>query len=546
MQLDRIEIVLRPRSPWEAMELGVALVRRHARVLWRAWFILAAPFFLLFNALAWWLDGLIWAGVAMWWLKPLFDRVPLYLLSRTVFGEYPNTRQVIAAPLHFGLRGLLRDLTWARLSPVRSVAMPLRLLEGGGATRARRRVIVGGTGAAAGMTLVFMSFEIIFNLALITAGLLFVPVEFLDESARAIWSLLFEQPPKWAQLLLNLLAWLATSLIEPFYVGAGFAFYLNRRTQLEAWDLELAFRQMAKRLSATVPLVLAGILLVSGLLPLSVSAQSQPQSTSQAAQETTQHADQESRQKTLQKTRQKERKKKAGEDSSEPLPINVLDDLLPPDPTYDGRFQRSVARAYKDPLLRPTKTVSEWKSLDKKEKEKEKKKDRPSPFGMAWLGALVGTGSELLLWLGVGVLISLLLVTAPRWWPGLWQRLAARAREDLIVEREQILAVQPLPDDVRTAVRALWLKGQARAALALFYRASVQSVVELTGKPLPPGATEAECLRLARGLPAGAARDVFPKVVRVWQLAAYAQRLPEHEAFEGLLERASAAFGWTS
>ena len=106
--------------------------------------------------------------------------------------------------------------------------------------------------------------------------------------------------------------------------------------------------------------------------------------------------------------------------------------------------------------------------------------------------------------------------------------------------------MQPVPDDVPAAVHALWAKGQARAALALFYRCSVQRMVELADKPLPPGATEAECLRLARTLPAGEAREVFPHVVRVWQLAAYAQRLPKQAAFEGLLQRASAAFGWPS
>lgn len=512
MQLDRIEVVLRPRSPWEAMELGIALVRRHARPLWRAWFLLGAPFFLLFNALAWWLDGLIWAGLAMWWLKPLFDRVPLYLLSRTVFGEYPTTRQVLAAPLQFGMRSLLRDLTWARLSPVRSVAMPLRLLEGGGATRARRRVIVGSTGAAAGMTLVFLNFEIIFNIALVSAGLLFVPVEFLDESARAMWSLMFQQPPMWAQVLLNFVAWLATSFVEPFYVGAGFAFYLNRRTQLEAWDLELAFRQLARRLSAVVPLLLVGILLMSGLVSLPASAHQQ--------------------------VNQQRQEKKQKEEPSKPPPIHVLGELLPPDASYDGRFARSVARAYHDPLLRPTETVHEWRSLEKE------KKETPSRFRFAWLDALFGTASELLLWLGVGVLASILLVTAPRWWPGLWQRIVPKPRFDAVVEREMVPAAQPIPSDIPSAVRALWAKAQARAALALLYRCSVQRMVELAGKPLPPGATEAECLRLARGLSAGEARDVFPEVVRVWQLAAYAQRLPDDILFERLLERASKAFGW--
>lgn len=529
MQLDRIEVVLRPRSPWEAMELGIAMVRRHARPLWRAWFALSLPFLVVANALAWWLDGLIWAGIAMWWLKPLFDRLPLYLLSRTVFGEHPSLRHVLAAPVAFGLRSLLRDLTWARLSPVRSVAMPLRLLEGGGATRARRRVIVGSNGAAIGMTLVFLNFEIIFGLALVSAGLLFVPVEFLGESARAMWALMFEHPPMWAQLVLNLVAWLATSLVEPFYVGAGFAFYLNRRTQLEAWDLELAFRQLARRLVAMLPLLLAAVLTLSGLLPRTASAgQAAPAGSPVHVQEAGQ---------TQASAQDEDDADEDDEDGVEPPPLHLLDELLPPDTASDGRFPRSVARAYRDPLLRPKQTVREWQLRDKQ-------KQSPSDFNLPWLNALFGTASELLLWLGVGVLTSILLVTAPRWWPGLWQRLAKKPREQPRVERELLPLATPLPDDVLSAVRALWTQGQARAALALLYRCSVKRMVELAGTPLPPGATEAECLRLARGLPAGDARDVFPDVVRVWQHAAYAHRLPDEQVFAGLLERARAAFGW--
>ena len=31
--------------------------------------------------------------------------------------------------------------------------------------------------------------------------------------------------------------------LEPFYVAAGFAIYLNRRAELEAWDIEQEFRR---------------------------------------------------------------------------------------------------------------------------------------------------------------------------------------------------------------------------------------------------------------------------------------------------------------
>jgi hypothetical protein len=36
---------------------------------------------------------------------------------------------------------------------------------------------------------------------------------------------------------------IAVLFLEPFYVAAGFAMYLNRRAELEAWDIEQEFRR---------------------------------------------------------------------------------------------------------------------------------------------------------------------------------------------------------------------------------------------------------------------------------------------------------------
>jgi hypothetical protein len=36
---------------------------------------------------------------------------------------------------------------------------------------------------------------------------------------------------------------LVVLFLEPFYVAAGFAMYLNRRAQLEAWDVEQELRR---------------------------------------------------------------------------------------------------------------------------------------------------------------------------------------------------------------------------------------------------------------------------------------------------------------
>jgi hypothetical protein len=44
--------------------------------------------------------------------------------------------------------------------------------------------------------------------------------------------------------LLSTGAYVLTVLfLEPFYVAAGFGMYLNRRAELEAWDIEQEFRR---------------------------------------------------------------------------------------------------------------------------------------------------------------------------------------------------------------------------------------------------------------------------------------------------------------
>lgn len=501
MQLDRAQVVLRPRTSWEAMELGTALMRAHARPLWRAWFIASVPLLVLLNVAGWAIDQTMLAALAMWWLKPLFDRLPLFVLSRAVFGAVPTLRETLAAPRTFGWRSLLRDLTWARLSPVRSVAMPVHLLEGVAGERLalRRRAIIGsGGGAATGLTLLCLHFDLILSFAVVMVGLLFVPVEFLSESFRAMWALLFEDPPKWAQVLLNVLAWAATSFVEPFYVGAGFAFYLNRRTQLEAWDLELAFRGMAARVRALAP---ALAVLLALALPLRAQQAPAPE---------------------------------------KPRPQRTLSHAMVPatQATPDPRFERAVAQAYRDPLLKPTRKVVRWERI------------RPARARQGWrmplLDAGLGGVARLLMWMVAGALALWLLLRLPRWWPALWGRVAPLPAQDGPVEDVASVVPEALPADIATAARALWTQGRPRAALAMLYRGSVLRMSERAQVALPPGATEAQCLRASRALPEAADREAFAQVVRAWQYAAYASRLPGDDAFERLVAGADARFGWSA
>ena len=105
---------------------------------------------------------------------------------------------------------------------------------------------------------------------------------------------------------------------------------------------------------------------------------------------------------------------------------------------------------------------------------------------------------------------------------------------------------EALPDDIATAARRLWREGRPRHALALLYRASVDSMSQRADLVLPPGATEAECLRASRRMPLAEDRQSFARIVRTWQYAAYAERLPGDDEFDALVGELQQRYGWAA
>ena len=104
MRPEDLQVNLRPRSSWEAMELGTALLRRHAGAVWRPWLLALLPLFAALNALAWALGQPWLAWLALWWLKPALERIVLYVLSRAVFGQAPGTLAALRAQWRFAAR----------------------------------------------------------------------------------------------------------------------------------------------------------------------------------------------------------------------------------------------------------------------------------------------------------------------------------------------------------------------------------------------------------------------------------------------------------
>ena len=189
----------------------------------------------------------------VWWLKPLYDRVVLHVLSRAVFGEVQSPRQVLGAAREWLGTGLAMALTFGRFDTARSFNLPVRQLEGQRARAGReRRGVLGRrvSSYATWLTIVCLHFEAVLYWSLGRLTSLALPAK--ANEGQDFFSAFFAGDIFGYGDVLAYAA--AVLLLEPFYVAAGFALYLNRRTLLEGWDIEVALRKITQRHAAVVML----------------------------------------------------------------------------------------------------------------------------------------------------------------------------------------------------------------------------------------------------------------------------------------------------
>src|SRR5882672_9596245 len=194
-------------------------------------------------------------------MKPLYDRLVLHVLSRAVFGEMQSTREVLTRRagewLGAGLLPYLLFRWWPDMA--RSFNLPVRQLEGQtGAAGRERRTVLGrrASSYAVWLTVVCLNFELVLYWSLERFTQIFLPAKAFEGRALTdifVTGELFSQT--------DLLAYAAAVLLlEPFYVAAGFALYLNRRTLLEGWDVEVALRRIAQRHAAAAMLIVCCVM----------------------------------------------------------------------------------------------------------------------------------------------------------------------------------------------------------------------------------------------------------------------------------------------
>lgn len=489
MRLTEANLAIRPRSAWEALDLGTLLARRHAGVLMLSWATLTLPVFGLLSLLFWQQPTL--ALLLFWWLKPLYERLPLHILSLAVFGDAPDLRQSLRA-----LPGLLRpqwlaSLTWRRFSSTRSFDLPVLQLEGlSGQARHQRLSALGqrDRSAARWLTVVGMHLEGALWLGLLALLYFFLPTQLVQS-----WSwqdlLGLDSDWLWLEHLSNLLYVLVLIVWEPIYVACGFSLYLNRRTLLEAWDLELAFRRLRAQLLTTLPALLLGLCLLS------------PSQPGWAANAATTPADQ--------------YQAPAG---ARPLESPLTRDLA----------RQQISELLDQPPFSNRETVTRWRFAETPDDVEAggltrllENLFRLTQFGQGRerLALLI----ETLLWSAFALLIVLLLWRRRDWLQAFGRRLPHPTRRRKVPPALLFgleVAPESLPDDVAAEAERLW-PTQPRQALGLLYRALLSRLLHDFQLPLNASHTEGEMLQAVRTLGHPELMHYAETLNRHWQNLAY-------------------------
>lgn len=241
----------RPRTHWQAMDAGFLFARQHYGQLLLLALMMAAPITLMTSSVLL-LDLSIYvAFFVQWWLKPLYELPILLYLSKALFNQKPSVKGALS-DTRKNLGSLLASyLSIYRLSPLRSFTAPVIFLEQqrslSKTRKARTEQLTHTTNRSFLLLLACYHFELIaFYLSM---GLLLF-VQRSDVSVEHLLMTLADGANVFVGY--ELLAYLAIAMVlicvvAPFYVSAGFMLYINRRAQIEAWDIEQQFNDLKNR-----------------------------------------------------------------------------------------------------------------------------------------------------------------------------------------------------------------------------------------------------------------------------------------------------------
>jgi len=497
MELEKVTAEIRPRSEWEAIDLGIGLTRAHFGMIFKGWFASVIPACLLIYLVCW--DSMGWGAFLIWWLKPIWERVALHSWSRKLFGETPTVRETMKVLpkelvrnkwlviMGLALTGMgwwihhsdsaskgmiaLATLFWLivlglaffRSGLMRSLVLPIRYLEGlsGAPYRTRTQVLgLRGSGPAVALTFFALGMEVFVFLSQFIFVDMMLPTG-TEWSVQTMLSDFFmggaEAIPSWVILVIAIFYLNALSITAWFYVGGGFGLYLNSRTWTEGWDIELNFKRLGQRLGV----------LVLGLGLFAIPPQA-----------------------------------RAAEPNEKAARILQGDDF----------------------------------SVQVREVKKPKERSSDDRGEMGGEGVFAGIGKLIFWFIVIAVLAGLIRLIVNN------AHVFARGAKVVFDEKKKAvrtvagmnIAPESLPQDVLGAAQRHWAGGEFREALGLLYRGAISSLVTRRIVEIEESDTEMDCLKRVTRVGENASALYFELLTGAWMEQAYAQRRPDEETIQKL------------
>lgn len=498
MKLEQMTARISPRTAWQAIDLGFHAWRSWWKALITIWLsvsLLPAIIFLLVG----YPHNLLWSVFLIWWLKPIWEKPLLAYCAHRLFDPDTTVKSVLTTFVKTIHKDLFATLVLRRLDLSRSVHMAISQLEKLRGSDYRQRVRdLGVGGSTHGGTLTVVTFmleqwlsvaflytlmmlwpnqqdlNVIFNI-LNDENIGFVFDNFLLLIVLAIVSPLFcvlwllAEVNAIPMFMLAFFTWyLCTCVFQPIYSSCGFSAYINRRTWLEAWDLQIGLRHLGERRKQARHQALPLAILIGCLAAFAITPDT-------ALANDNSHAQQQA--------------------------IELLSDkrMTPTE-------QRSGLR-FKD---------LDW--FDEADEPEEEDNDEKSWFEkfLEWLEQYLPeadeneeTSSDLLKYIDtpaefLRLILWLLVLTLILWivwrYRDLIQQVISNQRpkkkRPIVSLAGMDIRKESLPDDIAGSAQQLLDADDQRGALALLYRGTLSTLVEHHHTvDLMPGNTEYECLK---------------------------------------------------
>ena len=110
MKIEDITTEVRPRTAWESIDLGLRMVQTWSKPIILSWLMFVLPICIIIYTVLY--QHPFWSIFIIWWLKPIFDRIPLYIISHSVFGDIPSVRDIRKALPGIIKPHLIKMLFW--------------------------------------------------------------------------------------------------------------------------------------------------------------------------------------------------------------------------------------------------------------------------------------------------------------------------------------------------------------------------------------------------------------------------------------------------